>query len=155
MSMTLLLWKAPIVREPEAAETLLSPWYEHNDDSAFEPSADVAAVRGKLRARYPDAPAEGGDDSAGETASLTAVDWSQAIAMVLVLAVLTWGAWWLPIGRWRCYLWPQARSSPVPRYWSSTRWSRRVARSSSCGRRGVESLRYRPFAMTKCYTNNT
>ena len=62
--MRLILWKAPIVREPEQAEALLEPWYENDDDSGFEVSADVAAVREKLRSRYPDAPtAEDGDDS--------------------------------------------------------------------------------------------
>jgi hypothetical protein len=53
MSMTLILWKAPVVREPEDAEALLKPFYEREDDSAFEPSPAIAAVADELRRIYP------------------------------------------------------------------------------------------------------
>jgi len=52
MSMSLLLWKAPIVDETEA-KALLQPWYESEDDSAFEPSSDIARVADELRRRWP------------------------------------------------------------------------------------------------------
>jgi len=53
MSMTLILWKAPIVDDPEEAEALTEPWYRTGDDSAFEPSPDVATVAEELRRLYP------------------------------------------------------------------------------------------------------
>jgi hypothetical protein len=53
MSMTLILWKAPVVREPEEAEALLKPFYDSEDDSAFEPSPDLAIVANELRRLYP------------------------------------------------------------------------------------------------------
>ena len=54
MSMTLILWKAPVVDDPDAAEALLKTWYETGDDSAFEPSDDIALVADQLRSRWPD-----------------------------------------------------------------------------------------------------
>jgi hypothetical protein len=54
MSMTLLLWKAPVVREAEEAEALLARWYETGDESAFEPSKDIARFLDEIRAHYPD-----------------------------------------------------------------------------------------------------
>ena len=56
--MTLLLWKAPLVDEATEAEALLKPYYDRGDESAFEPSADVAAVARELLRRFPD-----GEDS--------------------------------------------------------------------------------------------
>ena len=53
MSMTLILWKGPVVREAEEAETLLKPYYEREDDSAFEASPAIAAFAEELRALYP------------------------------------------------------------------------------------------------------
>lgn len=53
MSMTLLLWKGPVVRETDEAEALLKPFYEAKDDGAFEASPDLAAVADELRRRYP------------------------------------------------------------------------------------------------------
>lgn len=53
MSMTLILWKAPVVREAEEAEALLKPYYENEDDSAFEPSPDIAAFADELRGLHP------------------------------------------------------------------------------------------------------
>ena len=53
MSMTLILWKGPVVRDAEDAETLLKPYYDREDDSAFEPSPDITAVADELRRLYP------------------------------------------------------------------------------------------------------
>jgi len=54
MSMTLILWKAPIVGDPDEAKALLDAWYESGDDSAFQPSPDIALVADLLRSRWPD-----------------------------------------------------------------------------------------------------
>ena len=51
--MTLILWKAPVVDDPDEASRLLEPWYESEDESAFEPSADIAKVADELRQLYP------------------------------------------------------------------------------------------------------
>ena len=53
MSMTLILWKAPVVDDPDDAQELLKSWYETEDDSAFEPSGDLAIVAEELRRLYP------------------------------------------------------------------------------------------------------
>jgi len=53
MSMTLILWKAPVVGDPDEAQELLKAWYETGDDSAFEPSGDIALVAEELRRLYP------------------------------------------------------------------------------------------------------
>src|SRR6478609_8639112 len=55
MSMTLILWKAPLVADEDEAQRLLQPYYDHEDDSAFEPSADIGAVSAELLRRFPDA----------------------------------------------------------------------------------------------------
>ena len=52
--MTLILWKAPLVADADEAAELLEPYYERGDDSAFEPSPDVAAVSNELLRRFPD-----------------------------------------------------------------------------------------------------
>ena len=54
MSMTLILWKAPVVDDPDEAQALLQTWYETEDDSAFEASDDIARVAEALRSRWPD-----------------------------------------------------------------------------------------------------
>ena len=69
MSMTLILWKAPVLDDPDDAKSLLEPWYERDDDSAFAPSEDVATVRERLRASYP-------DDPSSETHSDESCPWS-------------------------------------------------------------------------------
>src|SRR4051812_46348888 len=56
MSMTLVLWKAPVVADSDEAERLLQAYYDRSDDSAFEPSADIAAVSNELLRRFPEAP---------------------------------------------------------------------------------------------------
>ena len=55
MSMTLILWKAPLVADEDEAQRLLQPYYDHEDDSAFAPSADIGAVSAELLRRFPDA----------------------------------------------------------------------------------------------------
>ena len=55
MSMTLFLWKAPVVDDPDEAEALLKPYYDRSDEGAFEASADVAKVSEKLLQRFPEA----------------------------------------------------------------------------------------------------
>lgn len=54
MSMTLILWKAPVVDDPDEAKRLLEPWYETGHDRAFEPSEDIARAADMLRSRWPD-----------------------------------------------------------------------------------------------------
>ena len=53
--MTLILWKAPVVADADEAERLLRPYYDRSDDSAFQPSADIATVSSELLRRFPDA----------------------------------------------------------------------------------------------------
>lgn len=53
MSMTLILWKAPVVDHPDEAQALLEPWYKTGDDSAFEPSDDLARVHDLLLQNHP------------------------------------------------------------------------------------------------------
>ncbi len=53
--MTLILWKAPVVGDPDEAKRLLEPYYDHEDDSAFQSSADIATVADELLRRFPDA----------------------------------------------------------------------------------------------------
>ena len=57
MSMTLILWKAPVVSDPDQAKALLTPWYINGDESAFEPSPDLARVYEMLVQTYPLEPA--------------------------------------------------------------------------------------------------
>jgi len=54
MSMTLILWKAPVVDDSDEAEALLKPFYDNGDESAFESSADIAKVSRELLRRFPD-----------------------------------------------------------------------------------------------------
>ena len=54
MSMTLILWKAPVVDDPDEAARLLQPYYDDGDESAFEPSPDVTAVSDELLRRFPE-----------------------------------------------------------------------------------------------------
>lgn len=53
MSMTLILWKAPVVHDPDEAKKLLEPFYDHEDDGAFEPSGEIALFREQLLSVYP------------------------------------------------------------------------------------------------------
>src|SRR5215218_10475886 len=53
MSMTLILWKAPMVEDADQAQALLKTWYETGDDSAFEPSDELATVYRTLLNEYP------------------------------------------------------------------------------------------------------
>ena len=51
--MTLILWKAPVVDDPDEAKALLATWYKTGDDSAFEPSGDLTMVYDILLSKYP------------------------------------------------------------------------------------------------------
>ncbi len=53
MSMTLILWKAPVVDDPDEAKALLHPYYDHGNDSAFQSSPDIAKVSSELIRRFP------------------------------------------------------------------------------------------------------
>ena len=55
MSMTLILWKAPVVDDPDEAAALLDPYYKNGDDSAFEPCPALATVANELLRQFPDA----------------------------------------------------------------------------------------------------
>jgi len=55
MSMTLVLWKSPVVDDPDEAERLLQAYYDRGDDSAFEPSPAIATVSNELLRRFPEA----------------------------------------------------------------------------------------------------
>ena len=53
--MTLILWKAPLVDDPDEAAELLQRYYDRGDESAFQPSAALATVADELLRRFPDA----------------------------------------------------------------------------------------------------
>jgi len=55
MSMTLILWKGPVIDDPDEAKILLQPYYDPSDDSAFQVSPDIAKVWDELLRRFPDA----------------------------------------------------------------------------------------------------
>lgn len=80
--MTLILWKAPVVDDPDEAQALLEPWYETGDDSAFEPSDDLATVHDLLLHNYP----MDGDNGANPWA-----DGADNSGRLLVLSI-RWGA---------------------------------------------------------------
>lgn len=50
----MILWKAPAVDNPEQAETLLRPWFNRGDESAFEASEDIERFADDLRRRFPE-----------------------------------------------------------------------------------------------------
>jgi hypothetical protein len=56
----MILWKAPLVDGPEQAETLLEPWHERGDDSAFEASEDIKLCADELRRLFPKKPGDEG-----------------------------------------------------------------------------------------------
>jgi hypothetical protein len=78
--MTLILWKAPVVDDPDKAARLLEPFYERSDDSAFEPSPDIAKVADELLRRFPDAENGPWADSAPDPAER------------VLLLTIRWGA---------------------------------------------------------------
>lgn len=53
MSMTLYLWKAPVVDDADEAARLVERYDEHGDQSAFEPSEVLADVEAELVRRFP------------------------------------------------------------------------------------------------------
>lgn len=54
MSMTLILWKAPVIEDADEAGRFLKPWHKSGDDSMFETSDDIARAADMLRSRWPD-----------------------------------------------------------------------------------------------------
>lgn len=85
MSMTLILWKAPLVDESDEAEALLKPFYESGDDSAFESSADIAKVSNELLRRFPDSddgPWADGPPHAAERVLLLTIRWGADDAVI-------------------------------------------------------------------------
>ena len=85
MSMTLILWKAPVVDDADAAERLVAPYYERGDDGAFEPSPDVAAVAAELLRRFPDTgdgPWSDGPPDATDRVLLLGIRWSADGAVI-------------------------------------------------------------------------
>lgn len=54
MSMSLILWKAPVTDDPDAARAWVEACYERGDDHAFEQSGDIALFADELRNRWPD-----------------------------------------------------------------------------------------------------
>jgi len=79
--MTLILWKGPVVDDPDAAKALLRPWYDREDDSAFEPSDDLGIMLERLLDRWPFDPATGsgpwadGPENSGRLLDLS-ISWS-------------------------------------------------------------------------------
>ena len=80
MSMTLILWKGPVIDDPNEAKALLQPYYDHSDDSAFLSSPDIATVWDELLRRFPN-----GDD--GPWADFP----PEQTARILLLSI-RWGA---------------------------------------------------------------
>lgn len=68
--MSLILWKAPVVHDPEEAEALLEPWYARGDDSALEASEDIKRCADELRRRFPDDPSPARPDGPSPWAEL-------------------------------------------------------------------------------------
>lgn len=56
----MILWKAPVVGDPEQAEALLRPWFERGDDSAFEASEDLKRCSDELHRLFPGNPGDEG-----------------------------------------------------------------------------------------------
>lgn len=54
MSMSLVLWRAPVVVEADEAAELLRPYFDHGDDSVFEPSEALGTFVDELLRRFPD-----------------------------------------------------------------------------------------------------
>lgn len=52
----MILWKAPVVDDPEAAEALLKPWFDRGDDGAFEASEDIERCADELLRLFPGRP---------------------------------------------------------------------------------------------------
>jgi hypothetical protein len=89
--MTVLLWKAPVVDDPAAAERLLQPFYDREDDGAFEPSDDVAAVASELLRRFPDAddgPWADGPPAPSDRILLLSIRWSADDAVLDAIQAL-------------------------------------------------------------------
>lgn len=91
MSMTLILWKAPVVDDPDAAEALLTPYYDREDDSGFEASGDLAAVADELLRRFPnseDGPWADFPPDQTERILLLSIRWSAGNAVIDAITAL-------------------------------------------------------------------
>jgi hypothetical protein len=45
MSMTLILWKGPVVNDPDAAAALIRPWSDAGDESSWPPPGSSCSER--------------------------------------------------------------------------------------------------------------
>ena len=91
MSMTLILWKAPIVDDPDEARDLLQPFYDRGDDSVFEPSPDIGVVANELIQRFPDAengPWADGPPEATDRVLLVTIRWGADNAVLSAITEL-------------------------------------------------------------------
>ena len=61
MSMSLYLWKAPVVDDSGEALALIDRYYDDGDETVFEPSESVSRALARIRELYPDDP--GSDDN--------------------------------------------------------------------------------------------
>jgi len=59
MSMSLYLWKAPVIEDADEARALIDRYYDQGEISVLEPSEDVVRALGDIRENYSDA---AGDD---------------------------------------------------------------------------------------------
>jgi hypothetical protein len=53
--MSLYLWKAPVIDDPDEARVLIDRYYDQGEISVFEPSEDVVRTLAKIRKNYSDA----------------------------------------------------------------------------------------------------
>lgn len=91
MSMTLILWKAPVVDDPDEARELLKPFYDTGDDRAFEASPELATVSNELLRRFPDAengPWADGPPEATERILYITIRWGADNAVLDAIAEL-------------------------------------------------------------------
>ncbi|HEX6409468.1 MAG TPA: hypothetical protein VFZ88_02640 [Sphingomicrobium sp.] len=61
MSMSLYLWKAPVIDDPDKARALIDRYYDQGEISVFERSEDVVRTLARIRENYSDA--AGNDDN--------------------------------------------------------------------------------------------
>ena len=93
MSMTLILWKAPVVDDSTKAEALLKAYYDHGDDSAFESSAEIAKVSRELLRRFPDGDDGPWADSPPEESErilVLSIRWKADDAVIDAITDLAW-----------------------------------------------------------------
>ena len=54
MSVSLYLWKAPVIDDSGEARALIDRYYDQGEISVFEPSEDIVRTLAKIRGLYPD-----------------------------------------------------------------------------------------------------